>query len=75
MYKDLREDPGEPVDGAETADLEDREELLAHASEDVEVGSADGRIVCDLRVYTDIAVGEFGTDDIGVVGEHTVGGN
>lgn len=40
-YKNLREDPGEPVNGARTANLEDREQLLAQASEDVKVSAAD----------------------------------
>lgn len=73
-YKNLREGPGEPVNGAKTADLEDWEQLLAQASEDVKVGSADGWVVCDLCVHADVAVGEFGTDDVGVAGELAVGG-
>lgn len=73
-YKDLWEDSGQPVNGAKTAYLEDREELLAHAGEDVEVGSADGWVVCDPRVHADVAVGEFGADDVGVAGELAIGG-
>jgi hypothetical protein len=64
MYYRFGEESSRTIDCARTAEGDDREELLAKASEGVEFGMVDLGIGTDLGVVGDIAMRELAAYDI-----------
>jgi hypothetical protein len=60
------EESSRTIDRACAAQRDDREELLAKASEGMEFGMVDLRIRTDLSMVGDIAMREFAANDVWV---------